>query len=45
MIGSLHIILIDYCWLIKAHDIGYVREFDVVVDMYPGNSLSREGKD
>jgi len=34
MIGSLHIILTDHCWFIKAHDVGDVRELDVVVYMY-----------
>jgi len=51
MIGSFHIILTDHCWFIKAHEVGYVRELDVVVYMYAGgrwciweNSLGREGR-
>jgi len=36
MIGSFHIILTDHCWFIKAHEVGYVRELDVVVYMYAG---------
>ena len=34
MIGSLPIILTDHCWFIKSHEVGYVRELDVVVCVY-----------